>query len=807
MSFRQFLLIIMLLCTVACATHRDTKTAQEAVASGNWDEAFELYDALLQKNPKDMTYKIARERVRSNAALDHLRKASSYFERDMYPEATFELKQVLYFDPSNQAAQTLNAMIKEAQETLEAEADRKEQTQKDGMPNLPKLTPNTWAPLNLIFTNQSARDIYISMGKAYGINVVVDSELRDKKVTIDLRNLNFLKSLDTLMVLNRHFFKIVDDNTIIILEDNKNNRDRYDNQIIQTFYLSNITPKDLKAHLRQLGGIKEFAENEKLNAITIKGTVDEVALVQKIITDNDKAQPEVVVELELLEVNKNAMRRVGIMPIDPSQNALYRAGIYADPQSRSDDDRDLNGLRGFFPRLEKSDILTIVPAVAIDFLKQKGGSKQVANPQLRVTSGETGLVTIGQSIPIAQTRFTNPQISGATSGNNSIGDNALTTFNYSDVGIKIQVTPRVHYNNEITLEMELEVSSVISGGDQPTLGKRQVKTIIRLRNGETNVLAGLLSNDERKSLQGIPGLSSIPLLGRLFSNDEKVVTQTDIILTTRPVIIRSPNITKADRAPYEVSTLRLSNLYSQSEQEAKAHGEGKTLDLSKSGSPNGEPKRTAAEPVEPTEPLDPEDEPSYEEQAPIDEAAPLEEDQAPPDEKAPPSAARPVEPGQGQGQAPAEAAATEAEPTEPELPVPAMLAFTPTALDVRQDENLDYQLFITNVEGMQRGEIVVEFNPSVLQATVVELGDFFGAVGNQPLMTPAWDNANGRLTMIISQRIGGEPFSGTGVLANLRFVAKAPGNGNLQISVIKLTDANQKEIQAEGLTARYEVAP
>ncbi len=806
MSLRQILLITMLLCAVACATRKASKSAQEAASAGNWDQAFELYDELYQKNPKDTVYKLARERVRNNAALDHLRKAGGYFERDMYAEATFELKQVLFFDPSNQAAQTLASMIKEAEEARAAEAEHKEQADKEGLPNLPKLTPSTWAPLNLIFTNQSARDIYMSMGKAYGINIVVDSELRDKKVTIDLHNLNFLKALDTLMVLNRHFFKIVDDNTIIILEDNKNNRDRYDNQVIQTFYLSNITPKDLKAHLRQLGGIKEFAENEKLNAITIKGTVDEVALVHKIITDNDKAQPEVVVELELLEVNKSAMHRVGIMPVDPkSFNPQYRAGVYADPVGRSDSDTTANGIRGLFPRLEDADLLTIVPAIAIDFLKQKGGSKQVANPQLRVTSGETGLVTIGQSIPIAQTRFTNPQISGSTSGTNSIGDNALTTFNYSDVGIKIQVTPRVHYNNEITLEMELEISSVVSGGSQPTLGKRQVKTIIRLRNGETNVLMGLLSNDERKSLSGIPGLSSIPLLGKLFSNDEKVVAQTDIILTTRPVIIRSPNITKADRAPYEVSTLRLSNLYSQSEEEAKALGEAKALDLNKVGTPDvapskQTPERASERPRPTSEPAAVEEEP-----APVDEEPPSE---APQDERAPEEAAPPLETLDGAKPLanPAEAATEQAE-TEPALPVPAMLAFTPNAQDARKDDTLDYQLFITNVEGMQRAEIVVEFNPEVLQATVVELGDFFGGAGNQPLMTPAWDNANGRLTMIISQRIGGEPFSGTGVLASLRFFAKAPGNGNLSFTVIKLTDVNEKELFADGLTARYEVAP
>lgn len=760
MHLRSSLLILLILMG-SCVPKREVKSAQMASTAGDWDEAYRLYTQLLEQYPDDTKFRINQERARNNAALDHLRKANRYFERDQLAEAAFEVNLTLGFDPDNQSAQNLVMLIKEAKEAeLEEQAAAERARNEEPISSLPKLTPSTWAPLNLTFTNQSAKDIYISLGKAYGINIVVDSELREKKVTIDLKNLSFLKALDTLMILNRHFFKIVDDNTIIIMEDSKKNRDRYDSQIIQTFYLSNVTPKDLKPHLRQLSTIKEFAENEKLNAITIKGTAEEIALAHKIIADNDKAQPEVVVELEILEVNKNTMRRVGILPVDTSGNAQFRAGVFADPVGRSDSDRQSSGIRGIFPSLEDSDFLTIVPALAIDFLKEKGGSKQVANPQLRVTSGEAGMVSIGQSIPIAQTSFTNAQISGSASGANSFGDSALTTFDYNDVGIKIQVTPRVHYNNEITLELELQISSVVSGGPQPVLGKREVKTIIRLRNGETNVLAGLLNNDERKSLLGIAGLSEIPVLGKLFSNDEKVISQTDIILTTRPVIIRGPNISRKDKAPYELSTLRLSSLYG--EEALKGQKPVKT------------PKRT-------DNAIQLEDDNGYEE-AYEEEPAYEEDGENYEDEEYP----------------------YEEEDTGP---APAMLAFTPAATEVRRDDVIEYQMFITNVEGMHRGEIVIDFNPEVLQASLVELGDFFGSANNRPLMTPAWDNSRGRLTMIFTNRHGAEPFSGSGILANLRFLAKGPGSGELEFSRLNLTDKDKTALPAEGLVGRYEVTP
>lgn len=751
---RLTLAILMVALSFSCGPKKDIKPAREAMEAGNWDEAYRLWSGLLEQYPGDTHFKIAAERARLNATLSHLRKASIYYEKDLLDEAQFEVQIVLNLDPLNQEAQNMIARIAESR-AAEREAKKvASRERQNAFSGLPQLKPSTWAPLDITFTNQSARDIYMSLGKAYGLNVVVDSKLRDEKVTIDLKGMSLMKALDTLMVLNRHFFKVVDDNTLIILEDDRTTRERYDTQIIQTFYLSNITPKEIAKHLRSLGGIKEFAENESLNAITIKGTPEQIALIGKIIADNDKAQPEVVVELELLEVNKGNMRKIGIMPISPADgSATYRAGILADPRNRSDSDENSGGIRGIFPDLSSEDFLTVVPALAIDFLKQQDGSKQVANPHLRVTSGQQGHVRIGQSVPVAQTSFTNAQISGSASGSNSFGDNALTSFKYQDVGIDIKVTPRVHYNNEITLELELEISSVVSSGIQPVFGKRNVKTNIRLKNGETNVLMGLLNNEERKSLVGIPGLSDIPLLGRLFSNDDKVINQTDIILSTRPVIIRGPNVTAQDRAPFELSSLRLDSLYQKPETTKKPveQPQGDRVKLDKS-SKNTQQNRDSEDAQE-------EGSEETDEDSLVDEQT------------------------------------------------PAMLAFTPAVQDARVGDHIDYSLFVTNVEDFRRGEIVLEYDPEVLQAVQAELGDFFGAQGNRPLMTPAWDNNRGRLTMVITQRMGSQPFSGSGILANLKFFAKGVGRGDLSFRRLELTTRDKDTIPADGLDARYEVAP
>ncbi len=760
MRVQYMMLCLFVAMMGACIPKKDARQAEEASREGRWGEAYRLWSEVLEEKPGDAKARVKKERARLNAGLYHLQRGSLYYERAQYPEAEFELKLAIGYDPQNQEADRLLKTVKA--EKLRLEQETAESVEKQFSSNLPKLRPTTWAPQDLSFINQSVKDIYQSMGQAYGVNIVVDSKIRNDKVTLDLRNLSFLKALDTLMVVNRHFFKVIDDNTIIIMEDNKNNRDRYDNEIIQTFYLSNITPSDLKNHLRVLLNIKEFAENEKLNAITIKGTPEQIALAEKMIATNDKAQPEVVVEIELLEVNKSQMRRVGMMPINPSDGSpAYQVGLLADPAGRSQDEESANAIRGFFPSLDSEDILTIVPAVVIDFLKENGGSTQVANPHLRVTSGEQGSVRIGQSIPILQTSFTNPNISGSASGGNNFGDQALATFNYNDVGIRVEVKPRVHFNNEVTLTLDMEVLSVISGGFQPTLGRRQVTTTLRLKNGETNVIAGLLTNDERKSLAGIVGLSSIPIIGRLFSNDEKIVSQTDIIMTIRPVIVRGVNVNDEDRAAYELSNLTLSTLYGHDAAKSQAPGAISSAPAASASSPS----KTSREPRRAFDGNFPE---GPEEEV-VEESDPFEE--------------------------------------ENQEPPPAMLSFAPISEEGRQDDLMEFQLFVTNVEGMKRGQIALEFDPAVLRCESVEVGDFFNAGSKLPLMTPDWNNRTGRIAMVITQRASSGGFSGSGIMAIVRMRGKAPGSGALNFATIKLINQDGEEIPVQGLPANYEVYP
>jgi len=338
---RSGMCAIVLVFISGCAHKKLSREAQNAADMSQWDQAYKLWEQVVAENPKDTKARAQLQRARMNAALTHHQRGLHYFKNEQWNEAGFEFKLTLSYDPENQAAADMLARVRK---TLEKEQRATDPTavaeDEEETPSFPALEPSTWEPLNLYFPKkEDVRNIYAALGRAYGINILVDTKIRSDKINLDIRNMDFLKALDTLMILNRHFFKVIDHNTIIILEDNKNNRDRYTNQIVKTFYLSNITPKDLKNHLRQLGDIKEYAANEELNAITIKGTPDQIALADRIISANDKSQPEVVIEVELLEVTKSSMRQIGMLPVSPieGQNP-YAIGVIADPVDRSDDD-------------------------------------------------------------------------------------------------------------------------------------------------------------------------------------------------------------------------------------------------------------------------------------------------------------------------------------------------------------------------------------------------------------------------------------------------------------------------------------
>ncbi|MGE0043451.1 MAG: type II secretion system protein GspD, partial [Vicinamibacterales bacterium] len=403
------------------------------------------------------------------------------------------------------------------------------------------LPEDVTLPDSLVFRDTSTRDVYTAIAHFANLSLVFDPSFRDQPVSIDLRNAPLGPALTSLSTTTRNFWKVTAPRTVTIVPDTTAKRREYEDEIVRTFYLSNADLKETVDILRIVVDARRLASLTATNAITIKDTPERVAAAAKIISAIDKARPEVVINVELLEVDRTRMKEYGLQIASP--NATAPTGISGQVDVNGDG-LSLRDLRN----LTQSDIfLTNLPGLYYRLLKTDSATRVLANPQLRTSEGVSAQASFGERVPVPVTTFS-PIAAGG------VQTQPITSFNYENIGVNIDITPRTHHDDDVSLAVKVEVSS-ISGtgfGGLPTFGNRAINTVIRLRDGETNMLAGLIRDDERQVLSGVPGLSDIPVVGRLFAHNRKETQETDIILTLTPHIVRVLDLTAEDLAPFRV---------------------------------------------------------------------------------------------------------------------------------------------------------------------------------------------------------------------------------------------------------------
>ena len=396
-------------------------------------------------------------------------------------------------------------------------------------------------PETLVFREASARDIFSAIGKFANISIVFDPTFRDQAISIDLRNAPLNQALTSVASATRSFWKVTTPQTVTIIPDTQAKRREYEEEVVRTFYLSNADLKETIDILRIVVDARRLAAMTATNAITIKDTPERVTAAGRIITAIDKARPEVVIDVELLEVESHQPERV--RPPDR---------IAGKPADRHQRPRLTSTRKGFtlsdLQNLTSADVyLTNLPALYYRLLKTDSATRVLANPQLRTTEGVAAQARFGERVPVPVTTF-------APIAQGGVQTQPITSFNYENIGVNIDITPRTHHDDAVSLAVKIELSN-ISGtgfGGLPTFGNRSINTTIRLKDGETNMLAGLIRDDERRSLAGIPGLVDIPVIGRLFAYNQKETQQTDIILTLTPRIVRVLELTETDLAAFRV---------------------------------------------------------------------------------------------------------------------------------------------------------------------------------------------------------------------------------------------------------------
>jgi general secretion pathway protein D len=393
-------------------------------------------------------------------------------------------------------------------------------------------------PDSLTFSNASSRMVFMAIGRIADVNVIFDPEFRERPLSLDLRKLSLEDALSSLTTSTQTFYRVTAPRTITVIPDNAQKRREYEETIVRVFHLSNADIKEVTDLLRIVIDVRSISPMTATNSLALKDTPERVEAAGRLIAAIDKARPEVVIDVELLEVDRTRLREFGLQVASPGSPGI---------SGSADVNRDgltLQNLRN----LTQADVLMAgIPGLYYRLLKNDINTRTLANPQLRISEGLAAQARFGERVPL-------PSVTFAPIATGGINQQPITSYVYENIGVNIDITPRTHHNDDVSLTLKLAVQSISGQGYNglPTFGNREINTVIRLRDGETNMLAGLIRDDERRVMNGIPGLSDLPILGRLFAHNRTETTQTDIILTLTPHIVRVLDISETDLRAFRV---------------------------------------------------------------------------------------------------------------------------------------------------------------------------------------------------------------------------------------------------------------
>ena len=555
-----------------CTAGRAFQSGDAAARGGDWDAAVEYYRLALQDEPGRPEYRIALGRAMLNAARAHLAAAREREAAGDLPGALIEYRRSYELDPSNgetgvrigNLQQELRARMEASRAPAPIEAMRA-QARRETRP--PLLDPASDELLVLEFADASLREILDFLGDASGINITFDEQFEDRPASLDLANVTFEEALVHLLSSHGAFHKVVNPTTIVVVPDTPEKRADYEEHAIRTFYVSHGDVEELVTLLStvmrtpQMSEPPQFVANITANSLTVRATTSALGIVERLIAANDKPQAEIIIDVEILEVNRERAKQYGLDLSQYSIGAIFspEAAPGGAPAAEGDEGGTASGgssdyfnLNTISSGVSIADFYTAVPAAVVNFLEQDTHTRLVAQPQLRGQEGAELTLNLGQEIPVPTTAFTPLAMGGASF-------NPLTSYTYRPIGVIMNMTPRVTYENEIILDLEVENSTLgpsilVAGQSLPTFGTRNVVTRLRLRDGESNLLAGLLREQDRQTLKGFPGIMNLPIIKQLFSANDRSVQTTDIVMLLTPRIVRGHELTQEDVSPIHIGT-------------------------------------------------------------------------------------------------------------------------------------------------------------------------------------------------------------------------------------------------------------
>ena len=567
------------------------KQGQQAEARDDIEGAYEFYYQAYQKKPEDIRYKTAYERTRFTAATLHVKHGEKLRDQGDVTGALTEFLRALQIDPSNElATQEIRATRRESAAKA-ATQSAKTSVDTNGEP-IPAgeaasmgemggpihLKPLSNEPLT-IHAVEDSKVVYQTVGKMAGINVLFDPDYTSKRVQVDLENTDLYDALRIIGVISGTFWQPVTDNTIFVAQNTRAKRTELQNQAVQTFYLTNVSQQndftDIQTALRNMFQTAKIYGVASQDAIIMRGTPDELLLAQKLIDDLDKAKPEVVVDVAVLEVSRNWERNIGIQ-LPQTATVGFQASNYNVTNTGGSSTTDQNGntttptntsnglTLNSFAHLNGTNFAVTLGQAQANLLLTNTSTKILQDPRIRASDGQEASLKIGERIPIATGSY---QTGAATAIVSSLVN---TQFTYLDVGVNIKIKPTVHYDRDVTLKLTIEISSQngstnIGGITEPIITQRTVDQTIRLKEGEANILGGILQKQTSNSESGTPGLARLPLLKYVFGSNDQTSREDQIVFLLIPHVVRAEtldplNLQQVDSGTANNIELRHTNL-------------------------------------------------------------------------------------------------------------------------------------------------------------------------------------------------------------------------------------------------------
>jgi general secretion pathway protein D len=797
---RRALLLVLLCCAFALVSATANaqsastwnKRGQDAEARQNYDAAYEDYHQAMLKNPSDLRYKTRYEHTRFLASVGHVDRGRVLRQSGDINGALAEFKHALQIDPSNQTAQQEIDQLQQVLDNPQANAapERNEQMSRQnetldtiGSISGPvELKPVSNDPITLHMV-EDVKVIYQAIGKAAGLNVLFDPDYTSKRIPVDLTNVSLSDALRIVGTIAGTFYKAVTPNTIFVAQNTRTKRTDLDEQAVQTFYLTNASQQndanEVVIAIRNLldPSVKIYLVPSQ-NAIVMRATPDQLLLAQKLLNDLDRARPEVVVDVAVLEVNKNFERNLGItlpqsITITPQANPNATVNTSTNTSggtTNTTSNFTLNSLA----HLNANNFAVAITGGTVNALLTDSNTRILQNPSIRATDGQRATLKIGQKIPIATGSYN----AGVSTGVASIG--VQTQFTYIDVGVNIDMTPTVHYDHEVTLKLKVEISNqantvTISGVSEPIIGQRVVEQTIQLKDGEPSLLSGIITTSDALNISGTPGIGELPILKYFFTSRDKLASKDEIVFLLIPHIVRESVLTRTNTRAIDTGT-------------------GQSIELRRD--PNAADRGSdGANPLYPKPKIGQATTAANAANAMVQQLS---------------QQAQPVQPPANSAAAAAAAAngAMQQLNQQAQPPSPAATAggppisFAVAPADSNQSVGSTFQVavMLNNGKDVFSVPLQLQFNSAVLQLVNVDAGDFLGRDGQATSIVHR-DDGNGLVAISTNRPPNAAGVTGSGSLCTLTFKAIAPGNANLSLVKVGALNSAQANLPAVGSQA------